>query len=237
MIRKIKKYKYLLLILGIAFLIFVSVAIRIKLESDSSVDIDKEEVVLENDKNSELEEEDNIITRDKIFVDIKGAVMKPGVYEVESGKRVIDVVDMAGGLNEQADTSLINMAKKVEDSMVIIIYTVKEVEEFNSYNGDASKVVDNTCVCPNVKNDGCLEVFSDNNNDTIEGSSNTSDKVNINTASVGELQTLPGIGEEKAKNIIEYRDKNGLFSSIEDIINVSGIGESIYEKIKNYITI
>ena len=94
------------------------------------------------------------------------------------------------------------------------------------------KVVEKECICPNIENDGCL------NNEITDNITNKEESslVNINTASIEELQTLSGIGESKAKKIIEYREKNGKFKNIEDIKNVEGIGESLYETIKIHIT-
>ena len=164
-----------------------------------------------------------------VYVDIKGAIQNPGVYEIEENKKVIDVVQLAGGLTEQADTSMVNLAKKVSNEMVIIIYTKDEVQNSNLVN-TVIKVVEKECVCPNIENDSCI---NDKITDTITGGNG---KVNINTASMDELSKLDGIGESKAQAIIKYREENGNFKTIEDITNVSGIGSSVYEKIKDNIT-
>ena len=163
------------------------------------------------------------------LVDIKGAINNPGVYKVPVGTRVNDVINMAGGLTDNADTSLINLSKLVIDEMVIIIYTKDEVQNSNLVN-TVIKVVEKECVCPNIENDSCI---NDKITDTI---TNGSGKVNINTASMEELSKLDGIGESKAQAIIKYREENGNFKTIEDITNVSGIGSSVYEKIKDNIT-
>lgn len=112
--------------------------------------------------------------------------------------------------------------------MVIIIYSNNEVKEFKKTKELESQVQQN-CVQPNenaLKNDAC-----------ITEKANNSSKISINTATEEQLQTLPGIGESKAKDIINYRTENGPFTSIEDIKNVSGIGESLFAKIKDYITL
>ena len=154
---------------------------------------------------------------------------------------VIDVVNEAGGLTKNADTSMINLAKVVTNEMVIIIYTKEEVKKYQKQE-EIIKIIDKECICPEIKNDACINNQSSNpkesnknNNQTIENNSNK--KININKASKEELQTLTGIGESKAEAIIEYRQKNGNFKTIEEIKEVSGIGESAYEKIKDYITI
>ena len=155
----------------------------------------------------------------KVIVDIKGMVVNPGVYEVDSTSRVNDVISLAGGLLEGADTSKINLAKVVEDEMTIIIYSTEEVlEKFREEN----------CVCEkcNITNDACISSTATDNQ-----------LININTADEKELQNINGVGEAKAKAIIEYREENGLFTTIEDIKNVPGIGDSLFEKIKTYITI
>lgn len=163
------------------------------------------------------------------LVDIKGAINNPGVYKVPVGTRVNDVINAAGGLTDNADTSLINLSKLVIDEMVIIIYTKDEVQNSNLVN-TVIKVVEKECVCPNIENDSCI---NDKITDTITGGNG---KVNINTASMEELSKLDGIGESKAQAIIKYREENGNFKTIEDITNVSGIGSSVYEKIKDNIT-
>ena len=175
--------------------------------------------IFKEDKKEEKEEPKENIPTTKVTVDIKGMINNPGVYEVDSNSRVNDVITLAGGLKEGADTSNINLAKIVSDEMTIIIYSTEEVlEKFREEN----------CVCEkcDITNDACI-------------SSTTTDNqlININTADEKELQNINGVGEAKAKSIIEYREENGLFTTIEDIKNVPGIGDSLFEKIKEYITV
>lgn len=132
---------------------------------------------------------------DYYIIDIKGAVLFPGVYSVESSALLIDVINLAGGLLENADSSNINLAMPVINNQMIII---------------PSKVSEVT------KED---------------------DLININTSSVSELTILPGIGDVKAQNIVDYRNKNGKFTSIEQLKNVSGISEALYNKIKTMVTL
>lgn len=200
---------------------------------------------VENVEKKEQSEDDKII---EVSVDIKGAIKNPGVYVITSDKKVIDVVNLAGGLTEEADTSLINLAKKVFDEMVVIIYTKKEIKDAKSKEEFSLKIED-TCICPTITNDACLNDNSNSSSTKSDSNSNSSsntksstttqssEKININTATLEQLQTLSGIGESKAQAIIDYRNEFGNFKSIEDILNVSGIGESIYEKIKNNITV
>ena len=166
----------------------------------------------------------------KIKVDIKGSIASPGVYEVDSNSRVIDIINIAGGVLDDADTDSINLSKKVQDEAVIIIYSHEEmVNNKKSYDEKIE-------YCQKDNNDACVDevVTFDNNSDTKESESGV---ININNASVEDLMKLSGIGDSKAKNIIEYRDSIGGFKDINDIKNVKGIGDSIFDKIKDHITI
>lgn len=161
-----------------------------------------------------------------IVVDIKGAVKKPGAYQVKTGDRVKDLIKQSGGLKENADTLLINLSKKLIDEMVIVVHTKEQVN-------DAIKkeplvvYLDKDCVCPDVVNDACVVPQDERNYDQ---------KISLNLATIEQLMTLPGIGEAKAKAIIEYREANK-FNDTTDLLNINGIGESIFEKLKNFITI
>lgn len=171
-------------------------------------------------------------------VDIKGAVINPGVYELKEKSRVIDVINMAGGLTELSDTSITNLSKYITDEMVIVIYTKEEVANFNVVL-EEEKEQEKDCIIYNevVQNDSCKEsieedsVLEDNNEGT-----ELDTKVSINKADINLLMTLPGIGESKAKSIIDYREITP-FIVIEDIMNVSGIGEKLFEEIKEYIQV
>ena len=166
--------------------------------------------------------------REEYQVDIKGQINSPGIYKINSNLRVMDVIMKAGGLTENADTSVINLSKKVQDEMVIIIYSKDEVSNFKEVK-ELEKQVNDKC---NQKDENSLV-----NDACIETSTNTPSKVSINNSSLEELMTLPGIGESKAKDIIDYRNTNGPFNTIEDLLKVKGIGESILAKIKENITL
>ena len=175
--------------------------------------------IFKEDKKEEKEESKDNIPTTKVTVDIKGMINNPGVYEVDSNSRVNDVITLAGGLKEGADTSNINLAKIVSDEMTIIIYSTEEVlEKF--------KQEVRICNCPYIENNACI-----NNND------NNSNLININTATIEELTTLTGIGDVKAEAIIKYRNEVGKFKTKEELLNVDGIGESLFEKIKDDITV
>lgn len=161
-------------------------------------------------------------------VDIKGEIINPGIYSLSSSSRVIDVIEKAGGLTQNANTTVINLSKKIIDEMVIIIYSNEQVQNF-SKTKEVEQQVQQYCIQPDnnaLKNDAC-----------ITESTNTSSKVSINNATLEQLQTLPGIGVSKAQDIINYRTEHGQFQSIEDLKNISGIGDSVFAKIKDYITL
>ena len=159
-------------------------------------------------------------------VDIKGEVHNPGIYSLEASSRVIDVIELAGGLTENANTTVINLSKKIIDEMVIIIYSNDQVKDF-AKTEELQKQVQEKCLGDTIKNDACI---TDNLEDTPK-------LISINTATKEELMQLTGIGEAKALDIIKYREENGPFQNIEDIKNVSGIGDSLFAKIKDNITI
>lgn len=146
----------------------------------------------------------------KVFVDIKGAVKNEGVYELSSGSRVTDVVKLAGGFTEDADKKSVNLAEKVTDEAVIYVARVGEIVAPTTTNSQAN---------------GSAQ------------QEESSDKINLNTATLAELQTISGIGAKRAQDIIDYRDANGGFSSVDDLKNVSGIGEKTLEKLKSEVTV
>lgn len=185
--------------------------------------------------NNKIEETDinlnsNILVEEtyeekKVFVEIKGEVIKPGTYEVQADKRIIDVIKLAEGLTKNADTSVINLSKKVEDEMVIMIYSKEQIKSFLQVKKEEQILIEQ-----------CNKDSLTNNNACVESDTSLTGLISINKATKEELMTLPGIGEEKALNIIDYREKVSLFSTIEDLKKVTGIGDSIYDKIKNLIT-
>ena len=208
-------YGFLLLFICMSFTIIYA-----SFNSDVKT-VEPEVIALSDD-----EEKDEIITEavETIFIDIKGEVENPGVYEMQLDDRVIDAVQMAGGFTDEATTDNVNLSKKLKDESVIIIPSyLKDYENVTIKNDYEIDI-----------NDDIVQSEKNESDEKIESSSNL---ININTASVVELMSLDGIGESKAKAIIEYRDINGDFENILDIKNVSGIGESIYEKIKDYITV
>ncbi|MCI8617253.1 MAG: competence protein ComEA [Clostridia bacterium] len=192
----------------------------------------KEDDYLENNSNSNiliLNEEnsskaENLLeTKDnnkenKIVIYVTGAVKKEGIYEIEENSRIADCIEIAGGLNEDADINNINLAYILCDGMKIHIPRKNE---------NINQIQDNTK----------SYISTDSNNKDNDKTNNKNIKVNINTANQAELETLPGIGPSTALKIIEYRKENGKFNNIEDIKNVSGIGDSKFNKVKEFIRV
>lgn len=148
-----------------------------------------------------------------IYIHLCGAVANPDVYQAEAGSRLVDLIEMAGGLNQDAAGDFINQAMVVEDGQRIYIPTRDELKELTLSE----------------------YIKGDQNNKSEAG--NQKSKVNINTADENGLMSLPGIGQAKAKNIIEYRNKNGTFSDIKDLMKVPGIKEGLFNQIADLITV
>ena len=210
--KKIFNTKALIIIIGGILLLFGLIIYSLKNEKELSNDI----VSLETTSKTTL------INKEKKYIDIKGSVKNPGVYEFNDNDRVIDAINLAGGLKKDANTSNINLSKKLESEMVIYVYNNNEIK--NSKNNFTCET---TCSTEVIEVNNCIEKTTVENKSTL---------VNINTATIEELQTIDGIGETKAKSIINYRNDIGKFNSIEDIKNVSGIGDSLFNKIKDKIT-
>lgn len=176
----------------------------------------------------------------EFYVEIKGAVNSPGVFKVTSDNIINDVINMAGGLKNNAYTKNINLSKTVSKEMVVYLFTNYEYSLLNT------KEETTECNCPKqdistCTNKGASVITSDENKPEELPNSNSetenNNKININIASKETLTSLSGIGDAKAKKIIDYRNENGLFKSIEDLKNVSGISEKLFEQIKEFITI
>ena len=181
---------------------------------------------LEESSKEETKELESI-PEEKYYVDIKGYVKKPGVYEVSKTSIVNDCLKLAGGLLKNADTTTINLSKPVSAAMVI--YVPKKNEVIKS---TTDKTTTTTTEIPNNA------AIPDNSNTSSDTSSATLNlKINLNTASKEELTKLRGIGEAKAQDIIDYRNTNGSFKTIEEIKNISGIGDALFAKIKDNIRV
>ena len=225
------KKQIILCTFGLVLLLVVASIFIIK--NINFEDKEDENIVLNTKKDIKKDKEEEDVSDIYYQVDIKGEVINPGIYTVKEGSRVIDVIRLAGDLTDNADTSVLNLSKKVKDEMVIIVYSFNEVESFTETK-EKEEIEQEACINQNdIINDACIE---DSSNDT-SSSVVISGKISLNTANLDELMMLPGIGEAKAEAIIKYREGVGAFQNIEELKEVSGIGDAIFDQIKESITI
>ena len=210
----LKKYSKRIILLLVIIILLVSYYLVYKIKLNDK--IKNNDVIAYADITTEVYSSELVMSdenKNNFYVDVKGEVKNPGVYFVSDGMLVIDAINLAGGLTKKACTDDINLSMKLTKEMVIYINnksnftTTTKVTELND--------VKITNKASNKESTGL---------------------VNINTASKEELMSINGIGESKANSIIEYRKENK-FNTIEDIKNVSGIGDKFFEQIKNYITV
>ena len=215
-------------IIGLVIITIIIFIVSIFLYKQKSSNAFKEEYmteIFEEESNDNMEytetlEEDTTIInedsidRNKIIVEIKGEVAKPDVYQLEEGSIIKDLIDMAGGVTEEADLSRINRAEELLNHELIIIGNINDETE--------SSVVQNSSVSSGISTD------NDSKSSTL---------ININTADLEQLKKITGIGDIKAQSIIDYREANGGFKSLEELKNVDGIGDKTFEKIKEQITL
>lgn len=201
----IKNNKMLLIAAAVVMIFAASAAFFIFNEKRDTISIEEADLEIEAEEskasNAARKEGD-----EKVFVDVSGCVKKPGVYEVSAASRIFQVIELAGGVTPDADTSYINQAEPVSDGLKI------NVPDKN-----------NTDISAGTTSSASHE--------------NSTGKININTADATKLQEIPGIGPVTAEKIISYRESNGYFSSVDQIKNVSGIGDKTYEKIKDIINV
>ncbi len=174
----------------------------------------KEKVMVTNAVNTTRVEETTTMMPQNCYVDIKGEVLRPGVYEFSCESRLQEVIKKAGGFTEEADQTKINLAQKITDQMQIVVPNLRskqegEVTEENSGKGSSS---------------------STNPSHSKQGT------VNINAATLEELQTIKGIGKKKAEAILQYRKEHGPFRTKEDLLQVKGIGKKALEAIESQVT-
>ena len=156
----------------------------------------------------------------RFYVHICGEVVNPGVYEMEPGSRIFQVVEAAGGFTAQAASDYLNMAQETADGMKITVPSGEEIESLEALEPGSLGIE-----IPGGREPGILD------------QPGASQKINLNTATKEELMTLKGIGEAKAADIIRYREEQGPFRTIEEVMNISGIKEAAFEKIKDDITV
>lgn len=211
--------------------------------------------------------ETTIKENESFYVDIKGNVNNPGVYEIKNNQTIDDIIKKAGGLKKNAYTDNINLSKLVYDEMVIYIHTKKEIEKQKELNSctctpiykyiecNKEDVITTTIPITTTSAKLTTSTISSTIPSSIEKNTtqkstttettttstttiiNENKKVNINTCNIEELMTLNGLGESKAKNIIEYRTNNGPFQTIEELLKVNGIGKKTFENIELFIEV
>lgn len=192
------KKEWLIKLLAGLLIIFAGVLFILARQGSSNDDV----ILTKTDLETEAPGEESAASSGGIFVHICGAVISPGMYEVPSGSRISDAIEIAGGFSDDADENYLNLAKEVENGEQIKVPTKDEAKK------------------------------------ALQESANVADGVvNINTADVTQLSTLPGIGSARAESIIGYRNEHGAFKKIEDIMNVSGIKEAAFAKIKDKIKV
>ena len=189
--------------------------------SDNAIDVAKDTGVENTEKTENIETNDS----QSFVVYVSGYVNNPGVYELSAGSRVIDAIDAAGGYSKEAYDNYLNLASLIADGQMIYVPSEEEVESGSIERGVAS----------GADGSGVGGVTGGNGGGNGGNSSDSGTLVNINQASKEELMTLPGIGESKADKIIAYREENGRFSTPEGIMEISGIKDGLYNKIKDKI--
>lgn len=204
-----KKQKIIVVVLIIIMFIVIGYYIISKTEKYDYSDIEKISNIIEEDQ----EVDDNII-ENKIVIHITGEVEEEGVIELEKGARISDAIEEAGGTTEEADLSNVNLAYSLSDGQKVKIPNINEKDE-------------EIIVVEEKAGDNII----------IERNKSKEEKININKAAQTEIETLPGIGPSTALKIINYRNEHGKFKNIGDIKNVSGIGDSKFENIKEYICV
>jgi len=208
-----KREKILSILFIIALLFGISQYFSSKQADPPMFTEEKKESTTKDGSDSALTPTDKSSTIE-IAVDVKGAVSKPGVYQIKNEARLQDVLSLAGGVLPTADLDQVNLALKLKDEMVVYIPIKGEKVENQMMMQQASGV-----------------------SGTSNSGGQIGSKININTANETQLMELEGIGETKAKAIIQYREQNGSFKMLEDLMNVSGIGQKTFDKLKENISL
>lgn len=208
--RLLMEYKKVLSIIGGVLAVIVMILVGREMMASQP----KEKVMVTNAVNTTRVEETTEMMPENCYVDVKGEVLRPGVYEFSCESRIQEVIKKAGGFTEEADETKINLAQKITDQMQIIVPNVHSKQE-----------------------DGLTEGNSEKGSSTNTSVSNSKQgTININTATLEELQTIKGIGKKKAEAILQYRKEHGSFRTKEDLLQVKGIGKKALEAIERQVT-
>ena len=208
--RLLMEYKKVLSIIGGVLAVIVIILVGRGMMASPP----KEKVMVTNAVNTTRVEETTVIMPQNCYVDVKGAVLRPGVYEFSCESRIQEVIKKAGGFTEEADETKINLAQKITDQMQIIVPNLHSKQEGGVTEGNSEK--------GNLSN--------------TTPSNSKQGTVNINTATLEELQTIKGIGKKKAEAILQYRKEHGAFRTKEDLLRVKGIGKKALEAIESQVT-
>ena len=208
--RWLMEYKKVLSIIGGVLAVIVIILVGRGMMASPT----KEKVMVTNAVNTTRVEETTTMMPQNCYVDIKGEVLRPGVYEFSCESRMQDVIKKAGGFTEEADETKINLAQKITDQMQIIVPNLHSKQEGGVTEGNSEKGNLSNTTPSNLK----------------QGT------VNINTATLEELQTIKGIGKKKAEAILQYRKEHGAFRTKEDLLQVKGIGKKALEAIESQVT-
>ena len=208
--RWLMEYKNILSIIGGVLAVIVIILVGRGMMASPT----KEKVMVTNAVNTTRVEETTTMMPQNCYVDIKGEVLRPGVYEFSCESRIQEVIKKAGGFTEEADETKINLAQKISDQMQIIVPNLHSKQEGGVTEGNSEK----------------------GNMSNTTPSNSKQGTVNINTATLEELQTIKGIGKKKAEAILQYRKEHGAFRTKEDLLQVKGIGKKALEAIESQVT-
>ena len=208
--RLLMEYKKILSIIGGVLAVIVIILVGRGMMASPT----KEKVMVTNAVNTTRVEETTTMMPQNCYVDIKGEVLHPGVYEFSCESRIQEVIKKAGGFTEEADETKINLAQKISDQMQIIVPNLHSKQEGGVTEGNSEK----------------------GNMSNTSPSNSKQGTVNINTATLEELQTIKGIGKKKAEAILQYRKEHGAFRTKEDLLQVKGIGKKALEAIESQVT-
>ena len=207
--RWLMEYKKVLSIIGGVLAVIVIILVGRGMMASPT----KEKVMVTNAVNTTRIEETTTMMPQNCYVDIKGEVLHPGVYEFSCESRMQEVIKKAGGFTEEADETKINLAQKISDQMQMIVPNLHSKQEGGVTEGNSEK----------------------GNSSNSTPSNSKQGTVNINTATLEELQTIKGIGKKKAEAILQYRKEHGAFRTKEDLLQVKGIGKKALEAIESQV--
>ena len=207
-IEKIKEYRIIVICTGLGLLVGGFFLLKPTPQTPvKETNLQAEVAAVSKNSVSEKDVKEEPLEQDLITVDVKGAVKSPGIYDLPVGSRVNDAVQKAGGLTEQADSKVLNLAQKVSDEALVYVPTKGE------------------------------ELASQQAGSGTTSSTSKEKKVNLNKASLEELKQVKGLGGKRAQDIIDHREANGKFKSVDELKKVSGIGAKTIEKLKDYVTV